>query len=225
MGDWTFHTDPLKALQDGDRAPFEAFVRSHARLLVAWFRRQGAGLHGAEDLTQDVFLKLHKTAGRYLAQDRFGAFCLQIARNLWIDDCRRRGVRPAAISLEGRVGEDSASLAETLHPEQIQSGPGGFPPPGRQAVVHEEDEHLRRAILELSPMHREVFDLAMMEGLPYPEISEVLGVPVGTVKSRVFYALRKLRELLGDKGVDPGVDPSVGHWAEQRKASEGGHPQ
>ena len=206
MGDWNLSTDPLEALRDGDAAPFEAFVRSHARLLVAWFRRQGAGLHRAEDLTQDVFLKLHKSADRYVARERFGAYVLRAARNLWIDDCRRRGVRPTTLSLQGRPEDAPTDLGSTLAGDDLPKGPSAPVEPSRAAASNEGEEAVRRAVESLSPAHREVFELAVLEGLPYPDIARILDVPVGTIKSRVYYALRKLREVLESLGFDPRED-------------------
>lgn len=214
MGDWNLTSDPLEALREGDPRPFEAFVRSHARLLVAWFRRQGAGLHRAEDLTQDVFFKLHSNAARYVARERFGAYCMRVVRNLWIDDCRRRGARPATLSLDGEAGGSDGdgsgrSLAEALAPGAVRQGPTPALQPARRAENREADAALQLALQSLSPAHREAFDLAVLEGLAYPDISALLNVPVGTVKSRVFYALRRLRERLADAGVED-VDPDGG---------------
>lgn len=209
MGDWDLGVDPLAALARGDRGPFEAFVRTHARVLVAWFRRQGAGLHRAEDLTQDVFLKLHSHAPRYRAEERFPAFCLRVARNVWIDDCRRRGVRPEGLSLESARDPDRTALVEALGPERVRLGPRPAPSPVRGATLSESVERLRAALAELPVHHREVFELGAIEGLPYPEIAATLGVPVGTVKSRMFYAVRRLREVLGDGPDEGGAEDAV----------------
>ena len=64
--------------------PFEDFVRVHARTVVAFFRQQGASLARAEDLAQEVFLKLYQSAERYEAKERFAAYYFRLARNVWI---------------------------------------------------------------------------------------------------------------------------------------------
>ena len=212
MGAWDLPKDPLEALRGGDSRPFEAFVRSHARLLVAWFRRHGAGLHRAEDLTQDVLLKLHRIAPRYEAQERFGSYCLRVARNLWIDDCRRRGVRPTTLSLDDSGSDagsssgasSNSSLANHLDPVNVRRGPSAPPLPPRQAEATEAERCLQQAIEELSSPHREVFELAVIEGLPYPDIAGLLDIPLGTVKSRVYYAMRKLRDAMAGFELDEG---------------------
>ena len=196
MGDWDLPRDPLAALRDGNPAPFEGFVRTHARLLVAWFRRQGAGLHRAEDLTQEVMIKLHDNAPRYRARERFPAFLFRVARNVWIDDRRRLGSRPAGISLDRR-NEEGGRLGEVLSPERVARGPVPSRGPVESAEISEESARLRAALRELPEPHRAVFEMGALEGLAYAEIAEVLDIPVGTVKSRMFYAVRKLREVLG----------------------------
>src|SRR5262249_48617250 len=86
--------DPLLALRAGDAEPFEEFVRARTRTLVAFFRQRGAALGRAEDLTREVFLKLYQSAARYEPRERFESYCFRLARNTWIDECRRAGARP-----------------------------------------------------------------------------------------------------------------------------------
>ena len=224
--DWDSQEDPLAALREGDPRPFEAFVRGHARTLFAFFRHQGAGTHKAEDLAQEVFLKLYHHAPRYRAQERFTAFCFRIARNVWIDDRRRSGVRPRSISLDGDgafAPPGGASGAKSAPGSPGSLSPGSFgssDPPGKSSVpsagsgpadglaetgtsdpehwasVAEEAERVRTALQALPELHRQVFELGVVQELPYPEIASRLGIPVGTVKSRMYHAVRKLRELL-----------------------------
>ena len=196
MADWDLPRDPLAALGAGDPGPFEDFVRSYARRFYHYFRRLGAGPHRAEDLTQEVFLKLHERAHRYQPEKRFRAFCFSVARNQWIDDCRRRGVRPDGRSLEAAVGE----------PRRAAESPGPRPAedPFERAALRDEDRRVRAALEELGEGHRAVFELGVIEELPYPEIAEILDIPVGTVKSRMFHAVRKLRERLADERGEAG---------------------
>lgn len=189
MADWDLPCDPLAALRGGDPLPFEGFVRSHAKTLFAFFRRQGAGLHKAEDLTQEVFLKLHRKAPQYRPDERFQAFVYRVARNVWIDDRRRSGARLAPSRLESGSPEGGAS-------PRIVSGLSEEANPLERAVVQEEGLRLRGALKQLPETHRAVFELGAIEGLNYADVSSILGIPVGTVKSRMFHALRKLRVAL-----------------------------
>jgi RNA polymerase sigma-70 factor (ECF subfamily) len=184
MSDWQLPCDPLLALQNGDTGPFETFVTLHSRTLIAFFKSRGAALTRAEDLSQEVFVRLFRHADRYTPQERFQAYCFRVARNVWIDDLRRSGVRPEA---EGAGGEDDLPIEEPVAPPVD---------PLAQLSGLEEEQRLRRLIGVLPERQRSVFELAVLGELAYPEIADVLGIPVGTVKSRMFHAVRRLREVL-----------------------------
>jgi RNA polymerase sigma-70 factor (ECF subfamily) len=191
MERWQFPCDPLVALQRGDSAPFEDFVRRHARTLVTFFRQRGAGLSRAEELTQEVFLKLFQGAPRYQPEERFAAFCFRVARNAWIDECRRQGVR--AEELQGPEEEQGREFA----------APPEDPSAGLQAG--EQEASIQALLATLPEGHRAVFELAVLGELGYAEISAVLGIPEGTVKSRMFYAVRRLRLAWSERHDEEGV--------------------
>jgi RNA polymerase sigma-70 factor (ECF subfamily) len=171
--------DPLVALRAGDPAPFEEFVRERTRTLVAYFRQRGAGLERAEDLAQEVFLKLYQSAERYEPRERFAAYCFRTARNVWIDD-RRRAAARARAAPASEVGLDPVTVG-------VELDPAG-------ALHLEEEEHGVRALLgALQPGQRRVLELVLLAELTYAEIGALLSIPVGTVKSRMFHAVRRLR--------------------------------
>jgi RNA polymerase sigma-70 factor (ECF subfamily) len=189
MGSRDEPPDPLDALRGGDPRPFEAFVAEWTARLLGFFRRLGAGRSEAEDLTQDVFLKVYRSTSTYEARSAFGAYVLRVARNAWIDRHRRAAARPGAGGLDAaRDGEPARELGDPRAED-----------PTLRVQTLEESERLRAALARLPATHSEVFELAVLQERPYAEISELLGIPVGTVKSRVFHALRKLRaELEGE---------------------------
>lgn len=187
-GNWDFDRDPLAALRNGDPDLFEDFVRTEAGTFIGFFRRLGAGRTEAEDLTQDVFLKLFRSATHYEARSAFGAYALRVARNAWIDRRRRVAVRPSTRSVHGELD----ASGERLEPAIASEDPG----PQDRAGSREELQRLEDAVRSLPERHLTVFELAVVQGLPYARISEVLEIPVGTVKSRVFHAVRRLREIL-----------------------------
>lgn len=178
MDRWNLPSDPLLALRAGDPGPFEDLVRNHARTLVAFFRQRGASLGRAEDLAQEVFLKLYRSAERYQPEERFGAFLFRVARNAWIDECRRRGVRPEASSTSG-LEDELPSMPED---------------PAGRASTEEEAARVLELVAALPETHRAVFELAVLGEMAYDEIAATLGIPEGTVKSRMFYAVRRLRQ-------------------------------
>jgi RNA polymerase sigma-70 factor (ECF subfamily) len=182
MVDWELSRDPISALQEGESGPFEAFVRSHTRIFFGFFRRQGASPDRSEDLTQDVFLKLYNQVDRYREEERFSAFCFRIARNIWIDDRRRAASRRARLEV---AGEGPTEVDERMGPPE-------------NASLMEEGERMRQALTQLPETHRAVFEMGVVQELGYAEIGEQLGIPVGTVKSRMYHAIRKLRQLACD---------------------------
>jgi RNA polymerase sigma-70 factor (ECF subfamily) len=191
-GAWDAGRDPLAALRRGNPAPFEDFVRTEVSTFLGFFQRLGAERGEAEDLTQEVFLKLYRSAPTYQEQQRFSSYALRVARNAWIDRRRRRGVRPEGASLDEGAEDGRDSLLERL------PAAGGDV---ASAVSSAEDRRrIALALTKLPEPHAVVFELAVVQGLPYADIAGLLQIPVGTVKSRVFNALRKLRDALGEEG-------------------------
>lgn len=159
-------------------------MAAESPIFLSFFRRLGAARAEAEDLVQEVFLKLFRHAPSYQPTGKFQAFAYRIARNAWIDRQRRRAVRPPRAAGGSDEGEPSHELAAS------------DPTPGALAERDEEAGRVSAAMARLPETHRLVFELGVVEELPYCEISKLLEIPEGTVKSRMFHAVRKLRELL-----------------------------
>jgi RNA polymerase sigma-70 factor (ECF subfamily) len=157
----------------GDREAFAAIVSRHGGRLVNLFRRLGADVHGAEDCAQETFLRLYRSLDRYSPRAPFAAFLYTIARHAWVDWTRRSRRR------------------ETEPVEAIEAKEG--PATG---IKVDDRLDLRAAVAALPDHLRLVVVLGIDEGLRYEEIGAVLGIPVGTVKSRMFHAVRALREAL-----------------------------
>lgn len=173
-------TDLLVRHRAGDPAAFELLVLEMAPRLRGYFLRQGADAATADDLAQNVFVRILQSLDRYRPSGQLEAYFLRIARNLWIDHQRRgarfRRVDDAADEADDRPGPEAESQSRD-----------------RAALV-------RAALAELAAAERELLEFAVLQRLPYRDVSELLGIPVGTVKSRVFYALRRLRERLAALG-------------------------
>jgi RNA polymerase sigma-70 factor (ECF subfamily) len=178
--------DMLARFRDGDRQAFAAIVGEFETRLVQFFYRLCWDRDAAEDFTQDLFLKLLRGAGRYEPQGRLSTFIFRVATNLWID--HYRAARP-----KGRL----YSLDQVMMSgePQVQSGREA-PSPGDGMILDEEKALLRAALQQLTEPHRLVLELAVYQELPYAEISNVLGIPVGTVKSRMHNCVRVLREQM-----------------------------
>src|SRR5262245_35008642 len=178
----------MRRVAADEPAAFERLVGRVLPRLLGYFRRMGADPALAEDCAQDVLLKLYRVRRDYVPRARFVTFLLHVARNHWIDVYRHRRLGPVTVSADaGRPGEEGepGSLAGAL--------------PGREADVGARADRgalrdaLDLALTRLSDEHREAFVLAHVETLRYEEIGLLLGIPVGTVKSRVHAAVLQLR--------------------------------
>ena len=188
---WNGDRDPLAALADGNPDLFESFVRTELGTLLGFFRRLGGSPSEVEDLVQDTIVKLFRSANQYTSSDRFDAYVFRAARNVWIDSRRRAGVRGVSATTDS--GEDTADLLASVEGPERE--------PFERMETEERAELLASAVERLDDAHRIVFELGVIQGLPYAEVSLIVGVPVGTVKSRVHNALGKLRDLLSPGGV------------------------
>jgi len=150
----------------------------------------------AEDCAQEVFIRLYKARDTYTPDAALSTFVFRIARNLWIDAYRSRRSRPHVGSLDapaGRASKDGNSDSPALI-NRVESEVGT----PDMTVDHLEDQRrLRAAIEKLPEGQRAVLDLAGAQGLKYEQVSAILGIPVGTVKSRVHAAVQNLRRLMG----------------------------
>jgi RNA polymerase sigma-70 factor (ECF subfamily) len=175
--------------RDGDVRAFEVLVARHRKAIynfVLRFVRDGAQ---AEDLTQETFLRLIKGADAYQQQAKFTTWLYTIARNLCVDSARRAVHRRAA-SLDAPHEEGGAPLLERIS--------DGMPGTERQVQSRELAVRMRAAIEALPDEQREIFLLREVADLQFNEIASVVGCPENTVKSRMRYALEKLREALGE---------------------------
>ena len=144
--------------------------------LLNFFWRQGVSLPEGEDLVQETYLRLWNYRRNYKPSAKLSTFLFLLARQVRIDALRRKERR------ENREESWCRDRPDTEDPPE-----------------HGAREDVRWAIAQLSEPLREVVELGVFQDLPYAEVGEILGIPVGTVKSRMSNALKKLREVLDDK--------------------------
>ncbi len=183
-------TKLVRQCQQGDMAAFEAIYAQHHRGLYIYLLSILRSTHAAEDLTQDVFVKLFHQVGSYRFQSPFAHWLFRMARNAAIDQLRRDKVRRAQ-SLDDSVSDnDSTPLSERL--ASGEKDPGQHSETERQAVI------VRKAVLELPENFRQVVIMREWDDLAYEEIAVRLDLSVGTVKSRLFRARALLETALRD---------------------------
>ncbi len=179
----------LQRAQAGDAAAFERLVEPHIPRMYNYIARMTGDPAEADDLMQDALLRAYRALGSFRGGATFQTWLYRIATNICVDALRRRrrqGARTFSLDdpldvAEGQVTRDVADHASD--PQQL-------------AEVGELQEEVVKAIGELSPKLRSVVVLFDLEGLTYEQIAQALGLPLGTVKSRLFNARVRLRELL-----------------------------
>jgi RNA polymerase sigma-70 factor, ECF subfamily len=174
--------------REGDVRAFEVLVTRHRKPVFNFILRFVRDTAQAEDVTQETFLRLVKGADAYERQAKFTTWLYTIARNLCVDAARRGKHRKAA-SLDAPIDDDAGASLLDLVPD----GGAGV---DRQAQSRELGLRLRQAIESLPDEQREIFLLREVADLQFNEIAAVVGCPENTVKSRMRYALEKLREAL-----------------------------
>lgn len=172
--------------QDGDVAAFEVLVNRYRER--AYFVAYGY-LHNREDAldaVQDAFLRAFKAIKTFDLERQFYPWMYKILKNLCFSKLRKR-YRKREYSIDAREeGEQPWELPDfTMNPEvEVHRG--------------ELRSRLKKAISELRPNDREIIVLQHFQGCSYQEIAEILGIPIGTVMSRLFHARRRLREKIED---------------------------
>jgi RNA polymerase sigma-70 factor (ECF subfamily) len=175
----------------GEDSAWEELVKRHTRRVFNLCYRFTGSSHEAEDLAQEVFLRIYKTLGSYRAlHGGFTTWMTSVTRNLLIDHYRRTKRDRLTDSLD----DDSPQR------EQI---PSAARTPYQEAGATQLSEQVQRALGRISPELREAVILRDLQGLEYREIQDVLGVPEGTVKSRINRGRIELARVLEQMGVRP----------------------
>lgn len=169
----------IQRLQQGDVAALGRLFEIHKALVYRTALAITRDQRVAEDVLQECFIRLYTYAGSVDSSRPLRPWLYRATVNLSYDWASRRPVKP---------------LDDVL--EWISSLTNPYPDPGRRAEERETTRMVREVVDELPPLHRAVVVLFYMENLSLEEIANVLELPVGTVKSRLHYARKRLREML-----------------------------
>lgn len=183
--------------QAGDARAFEVLVKRHERRVYRLLLRMLGSAEEAEDAAQEAFLSLHRHGHRFRREARFSTFVYRVAVNAALNKRRSQGrIRARHEQLMQRQAAGEHLPSAPRDPESAASG--------AQVQVK-----VQEALLRLPPDLRMVVILYDIEGQSYRDIADVLGVPEGTVKSRIHRARNALRELLRElvRGREPGDEP------------------
>lgn len=181
----------LSLYHDGDIQAFEVLLERYRRPVFNFILRSVRDREKAEDLLQDVFLRVVQRSSNFKGQSKFSTWLYTIARNLCIDTSRKMVFRRhKSLDAPSRSDGEGAPLVDRI----ASSEPGVH----REAVGQQLQQQLAFAVEELPDEQREVFLMRQVQHLPFKEIASIVGVPENTVKSRMRYALERLREALAE---------------------------
>lgn len=173
----------------GREAAFEELVRRYQRPIASYVYRMVGDYDAALDLTQEVFIKVYNSLSRYRSEFKFSTWIYKIAHNTAIDHLRRHTVRDQIMTSGGDVTRSEIAIeSRRLTPEQ-------------ESEREERRSEIESVVQSLPAAYRELIVLRHSHDLSYDEIAEVTGLPLGTVKNRLFRAREAMRDLLVPRGI------------------------
>lgn len=181
-------------VQQGDSAAFEALVERYQSSLIGFFWHNTRDLQLAEDLAQETLLKVYSQAWDYLPSGRFRGWLFRIARNLLIDDVRRRSHDALVHVVRGRrLPEEEGNPLARVAAE--------FIPPEASLQGQELMQLIQELLDDIPEDQRMTFVLHHYADLPLGEVAEIMETSLATTKSRLRLAREKLAEKLRVRGV------------------------
>lgn len=175
---------------DGDIAGFEKLVTRYQNKIMGYVGRMTNGdREEAEDITQEAFIKAYRSLDSFRGQASFSTWLYKIATNLCIDRARTRKRRPQqAYSLDEPYDKEDDKGGREIADSRFEPSKG---------VEREEMRAIvRQTVAEMPEKQRQVLIMCDLQGMAYENIAEVLGIPLGTVKSRIFHARADLARRL-----------------------------
>lgn len=180
----------VRKVLDGDANAFETLVLEYEKNVYNIALRMTGNSEDAADMTQEAFIKAYNSLQSFRGDSKFSVWLYRIVSNVCLDFLRSRNRRPTvSLSVEDDDGEDTQLdvADDSQSPELLLD---------RKLTR----ESVRRGLDSLPPDYRQILLLREIQGLSYDEISQALGLEVGTVKSRIFRARKRLCTFLIDDG-------------------------
>jgi RNA polymerase sigma-70 factor (ECF subfamily) len=181
----------MQLIKQGDEGAFTEIIDRYEQRLVNFFFHLGWDYHLGEDLAQEVFLRVYRFRKKYAETAAFKTFVFTIAKNLWIDHVRKVKGNPGKVSLDTPLisGDGESKLGDMIPDDAARLPSSGL---DREDISHE----IAEAVSTLNEQEKLIFMMVAKQGLKYREVAEILDMPEGTVKSKLYYIYRKLRDKL-----------------------------
>jgi RNA polymerase sigma-70 factor, ECF subfamily len=177
---------------EGREPSFDELVRRYQRPITAYVYRILGDHESALDVTQEVFLKVFNSLRKFSPEFKFSTWLYRIAHNAAIDHIRRNSARPQSLETEN---DDGAYQLQIECPK---------PSPEQERERSEWRAEIAQVVKLLPENYRQLIMLRHAQDLRYDEIAEATGLPLGTVKNRLFRAREMMREIFIDRGF-PGI--------------------
>jgi len=182
--------DLVRRAQDGDARAFDTLVTKYRGRVYSMTYHLVQNESDAWDLAQDAFIKAWRALPQFKLDASFYTWLYRIAHNCAYDWLRKRKIDNAGEFDDNRADHQPDPTAEAV--------PHAFTRPDKAMANAELGARIRSAVAKLSEEHRTAILLREVEGMPYDDIAKVMNTSIGTVMSRLFYARKKLQELLKD---------------------------
>ncbi len=179
-------------LQEGDNTAFDELVELYQSPLIGFFIRNTRDVQLSEDLAQDTLIKLYQQSWDYLPVGRFRGWLFRIARNLLIDDIRRK-TNDALVRAVKRPRDAEDDVLYRIAGEMTS--------PEDQADQREVAKLVEAGLQQIPAEQRQTFTLHHYGGVSLPEIAQIMDIPLPTCKSRLRLAREKLVEILKTHGI------------------------
>ena len=173
----------------GAEGSFEELVRRYQRPISAYVYRMVGNYESALDLTQEIFIKVYGSLRRYRAEFKFSTWIYKIAHNCAVDHLRRSSTREQSLI----TGTETDNFELPIESSRLT--------PEQESERKERRGEIESVVKTLPANYRELIILRHSQDLSYEEIVEVTGLPLGTVKNRLFRAREMMRQQFVDRGI------------------------
>ncbi len=184
--------DLVRSAVAGSESSFEALVKRYQKPITAYIYRMLGDPESSLDVSQEVFIKVFNSLDKYRSEYKFSTWLYRIAHNAAIDHLRRNPLNRQSIETENDDGAYQLQL-ESPHPT-----------PEQERERSEWRSEINEVVKRLPVQYRELILLRHAQDMSYDEIAEITGLPLGTVKNRLFRAREMMREIFIERGF-PGI--------------------